>query len=725
MNTFFINCKNLINNQLQKKFRIFKIVGKMKINKIKVGLYFLFFLIFSQINIQANSLNAAKSKQVTIAIDKSSPTTVFGASKIVVALQKLKVTPVVVDKTQATGKEQIQVKMVGQTSNPEIKKEGYRISKSGKSSIVTAIDQTGAMYGLMDIAEQIEMQKGFNNISEKVVNPRFAFRAVKYNLPWHSYRENESLQANSELSKDLNMWASFLDMMAEDRLNVLTLWGLHPFPYMIKAKNFPKATPFSDAELAEWKTFWTALFKMAKERGIETYMINWNIIVSKSFIENYGEGNSGLWADGKTSPKIEQYTRESVTQVINEYPDLTGLGITLGEAMQKWEGEQMVDWVDKTIIAGIKAADRKTKFIYRAALSGNHQPHRDLIDNCGLDTSENPIMVELKFNWSHAHSTTTLIKAHGGGTGSQYWENPAPTHHKMAWMMRNEDFFRLRWGEPDFIREHIKVNGQDYVGGYFIGSECLIPANDIYHKPNHAHINWKYEFEKQWLYYQQWGRLLYDPTTSDAVFVNSFNRRYAGNTGSQMVEAYKLSTRTTQRIAQSFNFTWDHSFYTEGFIGNKRTFIKLDELINAKPIEPNFVSIKDFGDGSKNFGTKVTPLQLAEALEKDNHQALKIANSISTNDETLKCEIEDVKAWAKLGLYFAKKIRTAVALNQNKKADAIRYVTEAQQRWRDLVTVTDAHIQPSHLAIIEDDSHWHWKYFQDEVDAEVEWVKNK
>ena len=217
------------------------------------------------------------------------------------------------------------------------------------------------MYGLLDIAEQIEMQKGLNGIEEKLVNPRFAFRAIKYNLPWHSYRENESLQANDELSKDLNMWSGFLDMMAEDRLNVLTLWGLHPFPYMIKAKNFPKATPFSDAELAEWKTFWTALFRMAKERGIETYIINWNIIVSKSFKENYGEGNTGLWADGYTSPQIEKYTRETVTQVINEYPDLTGLGITMGEAMQGWTGEQETEWMEKTFFAGIKAADRKVK----------------------------------------------------------------------------------------------------------------------------------------------------------------------------------------------------------------------------------------------------------------------------------------------------------------------------------------------------------------------------
>ena len=695
----------------------------MRVRKNVVRVLLMFALIFGHSQTYGALESKAANSKFLIVIDKNASPQSFGASKIETALKKLNITSQIIDKSFATGKEQIQLKIVSQNSDPEIKKEGYRIKISGDSYIITAIDQSGAMYGLMDFAEQIEMQKGFKNISGKLENPRFAFRAVKYNLPWHSYRENESLQANSELSKDLNMWRDFLDMMAEDRLNVLTLWSLHPFPYMIKAKNFPGATPFSDVELAEWKTFWTALFRMAKERGIETYMINWNIIVSKSFIENYGEGNSGLWADGKTSPQIEQYTRESVTQVINEYPRLTGLGITLGEAMQKWNGEQMTDWVDKTIFEGIRAADRKIKFIYRAALSGNHQPHRDLIDHSGLDTPENPIMVELKFNWSHGHSTTTLVKAHGGGTGSQYWTYPAPTHHKMAWMIRNEDFFRLRWGEPDFIREHIKVNGQDYVGGYFIGSECLIPARDIYHKPDHPHINWKYEFEKQWLYYQQWGRLLYDPATSDAVFANSFNQRFSGDFGNKMVESYKLSTRTTQRIGQFFDFTWDHSLYIEGFIGKKRTFITLDEVINSKPIEPNFVSIKEFGDGGQNFGTKVTPLQLAFALESDNKQALKIVNRISTSNETLKCEIEDVKAWAYLGLYFAKKIRTGVALNQNNKADAITFITDARKYWRDLVKVTDAHIQPSYLAIT--DTHWIWKEFQDEVDAEVDWVKNR
>jgi len=137
----------------------------------------------------------------------------------------------------------------------------------------------------------------------------------------------------------------------------------------------------------------------------------------------------------------------------------------------------------------------------------------------------------------------------------------------------------------------------------------------------------------------------------------------------------------------------------------------------------NFVSIKEYGNGSQNFGAKVTPLELASALEKDNKQAITIVNGITTSDETLKCEIEDVKAWSHLGLYFAKKIRAAVAVNQNKKSPAIGYITDARQHWRDLVTVTDEHIQPSHLAITEED--FHWKNYQDAVDADVNWVKTQ
>ena len=38
---------------------------------------------------------------------------------------------------------------------------------------------------------------------------------------------------------NLTFWESFLDMMVTNRYNVITLWALHPWPYMVTPTNFP------------------------------------------------------------------------------------------------------------------------------------------------------------------------------------------------------------------------------------------------------------------------------------------------------------------------------------------------------------------------------------------------------------------------------------------------------------------------------------------------------
>ena len=172
-------------------------------------------------------------------------------------------------------------------------------------------------------------------------------------------------------------------MMAENRFNVLTLWSLHPFTYVIRPKNFPEASAFSDAELAEWRRLWSGMFAMAKARGIETYLINWNVFVSPEFsrAHDVAPWSMSLTHIGKeadaTGNLVVGYTREVVTQVLDEYPDLTGLGITFGERMGGMTPDQRRDWLDQTFVAGIAGAKRPAKFIYRAPLSAGHRLRRD------------------------------------------------------------------------------------------------------------------------------------------------------------------------------------------------------------------------------------------------------------------------------------------------------------------------------------------------------------
>jgi hypothetical protein len=221
-----------------------------------------------------------------------------------------------------------------------------------------------------------------------------------------------------------------------------------------------------------------------------------------------------------TSEIVKRYTREVVTQVINEYPDLAGIGITLADWMSNFNGKSSTlpemtakdreDWIEQTVVAGIKAANHPVRFLHRSVLSSDPTEMRRVINNAQLtDTT----LVEIKFNWSHGHSTPILAlthDSHSGKVDNGYW-NPLPSNFRVQWMIRNEDFFILRWGQPDFIRQHIANNTADYVNGYFVGSEGyflqrISPIFRASTKPGAMH-------SKTMVVYQLWGRLLYDPAT--------------------------------------------------------------------------------------------------------------------------------------------------------------------------------------------------------------------
>ena len=118
-------------------------------------------------------------------------------------------------------------------------------------------------------------------------------------------------------------------MMAENRFNILSLWNLHPYVYMIRAKNFPEASPFSDAEMKEWQTLFHGILRMAKEREIETYLVPFNIFVSPEFSKahNVAMGNleHHFFVKGDTSSIIKNIPVKALPKYYKNIPNLQGL----------------------------------------------------------------------------------------------------------------------------------------------------------------------------------------------------------------------------------------------------------------------------------------------------------------------------------------------------------------------------------------------------------------
>jgi len=628
--------------------------------------------------------------------------------------------------------------------------EAYSIQANADKVELKGGNAAGLMYGLLEIKEQFI--NGNRSIESKSETPNLSFRAIKYNLPWDSYRNSEALSLHYETVRDTNYWASFLDMMAENRFNKLTLWNLHPFNFLVKTEKYPEACGFNDKELAEWQEFWHSLFRMAKNRGIETYLINWNIFVSQEFAEANNVAEYCITQDyfvdkGDTSEIIKDYTRESVKAVIDTYPNLTGLGITLGEGMGGMTAEEREQWLFDSYIEGMRMASRKIKFIHRVPLSagagsgGSTSVSVEKMTRQAIDTLtcvDGPVNIELKFNWSHAFSTPHLVKVHGGKLTDAYW-NPMPENYYLAWMLRNEDFFMLRWGQPDFIRRHIELNVHPYVNGYYVGSECYIPAKDYITSLEGA--SYKYAFERQWMFYKVLGRLLYNPETSDKIFKDAFENRFPG-LGEKLFNAQTKASQVPLIIGSWQNANSDFTLYSEGMLtmlsvnGNRYAgLIPLTKMAEQQPMEPDYMSISEFLDNEDNLPeNKISPLQLADSIDSFCQRAIEDIKDVdSQNNVDLLYETSDIKTWANLGMYFSNKLRAAVEykrfLKSNDSADlneAIKCLGKANAYWHSIVEITTPIYEPVPLVQLSknESEYFHWSIIEKQVKEELDWLKS-
>jgi hypothetical protein len=694
-------------------------------------------------------VTAARAEKVFILHDAASPQAAYAARKLGETLAEQKHTVL----AQRAGYDRLISLAVNEH---RLGAEAFAIVPEDKVITVYGGDRRGLIYGALALAEMLRNGTPLRDVKPAEAQPRLEFRGIKFNLPWDTYRPSSALDQHVATARDLKYWEAFLDMMVENRFNVVSLWNMHPFTYMVRPKNFPEASRWSDQEQAEWQHLYREIFRMAKERGLDTYIVHWSIFVSREFSEAHGVAKQNFYphyyVPGDTSEIVRRYIRESVTQVLLEYPDLDGIGLSHGEGMAGMTPHERQKWMDDVIVAGALEANRTrpVKVIHRVPFSSGlssdpgvsgdvEQVTRAAMERLGT-AFNGPIWVEMKFNWSHAHSTPKLVKVHGGKLGDTYF-SPRPTNYKVTWMVRNEDFFALRWGVPDFIRQHIALNAAaDYVGGYFIGSETYIPALDYFTAVKEP-VAWKWAFERQWLFYKLWGRLLYDPTTPDAVFQAEFNRRF-GAKGENLLHAFSLASSTQLRLASLYDSRWDFTLYSEGFLalqGETTRYIGVDALINQPTMDPDYVSVRDYLETLARGGSfgaeRITPPLLAELLERDNLEALRLVERIdTTGNASLMYEIADVKTWANLGLHLAEKLKGAVALEryriaggEENKSTAIDHLRRALGHWDEVVKITRPLYRDMPLTHYNHnvytpnpDNLFHWARVRDEVAKDIE-----
>jgi hypothetical protein len=693
------------------------------------------------------SAGVAQATTVSLVHDSSSPQAAYAARKLGATLT---------ERGYTVGKRKdSDLLVVLQTRPAQLGAEAFAITPNGKVVLIEGGDNRGMIYGALALVEALRNGTPLEKVQAERQQPHLEFRGIKFNTPWDTYRPSSALDQHYATARDLKFWEAFLDMMVENRFNAISLWTMHPFTYMVMPRNFPEASKWTPEEFLRWQRLYREIFRMAKERGLDTYVVFWSIFVSEEFAKAHNVAKENFYphyyVPGDTAEITKRYLRESVTQMLEEYPDLDGIGVSHGEGMAGMTPLQRQQFVDEVFIAGALAVKRKqpVKLIHRVPFSSGlssgpgvstdvEQITRTAMEKLGNKFS-GPIWVEMKFNWSHGHSTPKLVKVHGGALGDTYFK-PKPTNYKIVWQVRNEDFFALRWGVPDFIRQHIAQNAQDYVGGYFVGSETYIPALDYFTAIKQP-LEWKWAFQRQWLFYELWGRLLYDPTTPDAVFQADFTRRY-GPKADNLLRAYALASNTQLRLASLYDSRWDFTLYSEGFLalqGEHTNYIGVDALINQPTMDPAYVSVAEYvkalWDGKPFAADRITPPILIDLLERDSRAALRLVEKIdTTSNAALMYEVADVKTWAHLGLHLAEKLRGAVELqtfrylgDEKRKQAAIEHLQKALDNWDEVIRITRPIYKDMKLTHYNGNSFdanadnlFHWERIRGEVAEDIE-----
>ncbi len=681
-----------------------------------------------------------KGMKAVIFRDETSPPICFAAEEVRSALEArgYAVTQQVAD-AQPRGQMPIRIRFVvgeGKAAVPSLKGQGYALQRGTRGGYgVLAPDAVGAMYGGLDLAETIRLD-GLEGVKDCTAEPAIARRGVKFNIPLDartpSYDDSgDAAQTNIITMWDFAFWEAYLDEMARNRYNVLALWNPHPFPSLVELEKYPdvaledvctsriKPTArhgsigehmgVSKEVLANVRVlkrmtidekiaFWRRVMKRAADRGIDVYIITWNVLT------NSAGGKYGI-DDRQDNPKTIAYIRECVKQTILTYPHLTGIGVTAGERMRNRNDEFAKEkWLWKAYGEGVLDArkarpGRTVRFIHRVWQTG--------IGGVVKEWSRYPDTFEVGFKYARArlYSSTKPpfskglqkeLKAHG----LRCW-----------WNLRNDDIFVFRWGDPEYVRAFLtNLPPEEMTAGYYVGSDGYAWGREfISTEPDSPR---QLEVRKHWYRFMLWGRLGYDPALDRAYFEKRIAHRLPQAQAAALYDAWQEASKIIPLVNRFHWRNWDFMWAVEGCMDQRKGFHTVRDFIANPTMETSgILTIPDYVAGRLGSDTieGTTPVQVAEELREHARRACEkvelIGGGVPKANKELRRTLGDIHAMADLGNYYAAKILGAVELatfektgDAKHKAAAVKHLQDAVRHWQDYAAVATTQYRPQLLA---------------------------
>jgi hypothetical protein len=447
--------------------------------------------------------------------------------------------------------------------------EGFRIDlMSNNDLVITAGDDSGALYGCLELANRIRTENKLAKLGNFSDKPAMTLRGTcvgmqkTFILPGRKVYEYPYTPQLFPWFYDKKLWTEYLDFLCENRMNTLYLWSGHPFASLVRLKDYPYAVEVPDDVFQKNQEQFRWLAQECDKRGIWLVQMFYNIFVSKPFAET----NHISTQLSAPTPLVSDYTRKSVAEFVKEYPNV-GLMLCLGEALQGTSNQ--LAWATQTVLPGVldgmKAAGLKEQ---PPVVIRTHAMDPQAIMPACFEVYSN-LFTETKYN---GESLTT-------------WEprgKAAQTHRDMAKLgphlvnihiLSNLEPFR--YGDTEFIRKSV------------LASRDSLGASGIHLYPL-SYWNWPYspdianppllQWNRDWIWFEAWARYAWNPdvnTNEDRAYWISRLTEKFGNTNAaeKILDAYNNMGEVAPRLIRRFGITE----------GNRQTLslgMTLDQLVN-------------------------------------------------------------------------------------------------------------------------------------------------
>ncbi len=511
---------------------------------------------------------AAHAERVTVALGtNAAPRVAFAADSLVHALVSVNLDAAVANSRAPSGSKIY----LNVPHDPALGPEGFSLrSTNGDEIVVSTGDDSGTLYGSLELAERIrkagKLPTDLNFQSKPAMTLRGTCIGMQktFILPGRKVYEYPYTPELFPWFYDKELWREYLDFLAANRMNTLYLWSGHPFASLVRLKDYPYAVEVPDDVFAKNEEQFRWLTEECDKRGIWLVQMFYNILVSKPFAQTNGISTQ-LSAP---TPLVADYTRKSIAEFVKQYPHV-GLMLCLGEALQGTSNQ--VAWATQTVLPGVldgmKAAGLKEQ---PPVVIRTHAMDPEIIIPACFRVYTN-LFTETKYN---GESLTTW-EPRGKDQVTHLTMSKLGPHLVNIHILSNLEPFR--YGDTEFIKKSVQAS-RDRLG-----------ASGVHLYPL-SYWNWPYspdkndppllQWRRDWIWFTAWARYSWNPDLPEkedhAYWISRLAEVYGSMDAAEKIfAAYNDAGEVAPRLIRRFGITE----------GNRQTLslgMTLDQLVRPQ-----------------------------------------------------------------------------------------------------------------------------------------------